>query len=120
MFHCLAKTCADLLLGGDGADKGQMAWRQVYRALEHNNAKNACRNRDVLEKFPKKVEDFANHFVGMQEKRHQADYDPYVTLTKSEVLQDIAITKQVLVDFMRETKKDRRAFCVWVLFKNRL
>ena len=112
--------CADLLIGGDGANKGVMAWRQVYRSLEHTIAKNACRNHAILAKFPKQIEDFANHFVGMQDKRHIADYDPYVTITKSEVLQDLAITKQVILNFVGQTTKDRRAFCVWVLFKNRI
>lgn len=96
-----------------------MAWRQAYRALEHTVAKNACRNGHMMEKFPKSIEDFANAFVTMQDKRHKADYDPYVTLTKSEVVQDIALTKLAIEAFLSEPKKDRRAFCVWVLFKNR-
>ena len=118
LFHCLAKSCADLLLGGDGADKGQMAWRQTYRALEHGAAKSACSD-GIMSKFPKAIEDFANAFVTMQEKRHSADYDPLVKLTKSEVLQDIGLVEQTVRDFMKESKKDRRAFCALVLFKKR-
>ena len=41
MFHCLAGTAADLLIGGSRSE----AWHQVYRALEHGSAKGACRNR---------------------------------------------------------------------------
>ncbi|WP_208632889.1 hypothetical protein [Rhizorhabdus wittichii] len=67
--------------------------------------------------FPKAIEDFGNAFVTMQEKRHSADYDPYIRLTKSEVSLDIAIAEQVIRDFAKERMKDRRAFCTWVLFK---
>jgi hypothetical protein len=37
-------------------------------------------------KFPKEIEDFANAFLAMQDKRHSADYDPHAKFTKSEVL----------------------------------
>lgn len=104
------------MLGGPGASKGVMAWRQVYRSLEHGFAKNACSEK-MISKFPKAIEDFANAFVTMQEKRHSADYDPYIKLTKSEVALDIAITEQVIADFKLENMKDKRAFCTWVLFK---
>ena len=121
LFHCLARSCADLLLGGAGASKGKKAWSQTYRALNHKPAKDAClkaaKNKDL--KFPSEIKDFANAFVTMQEKRHDADYDPEDKLTKSEVLQDIFISKQAIKDFMKAPTKDRRAFCVWILFKDR-
>ena len=119
MFHFLAKTSADLLLGGDGADRGKMAWRQTYRALEHALAKKACKNSAMIGKFPAAIQDFANAFATMQEKRHDADYDPHVRFTKSEVLQDIVLVEKVIKDFSCERKKDRRAFCAAVLFKYR-
>jgi hypothetical protein len=106
-------------LGGAGAKKGVTAWRQVYRALEHSNAKNACLDRKVMAKFPKPIEDFANSFITLQEKRHEADYDPHRKFTKSEVKQDIATARQAILDYQKENMKDRRAFCVWVLLKKR-
>ena len=119
MFHCLAKASADLLLGGAGAERGQMAWRQTYRALEHGAAKNACKNGTMIGKFPLAIQDFANAFVTMQEKRHSADYDPLAKFTKSEVLQDLILVEKAIKDFHNEDKKDRRAFCVAMLFKYR-
>ena len=119
LFHCLAKTCADLLLGGSNAQRGERAWRQAYRALEHRNAKNACRNGAIVAKFPKEIEDFANLFVTLQEKRHLADYDPHARFLKSSVLSDVALAEQALKDFVAQPLKDRRAFCVHVLFKHR-
>lgn len=73
----------------------------------------------MMAKFPREIEDFANAFATLQEKRHKADYDPYTTLTKSEVSQDIALARQAIQAFQAQHVKDKRAFCVWVLFKHR-
>lgn len=119
LFHTLAKSCADLLVGGAGAKKSKPAWKQVYRAVEHGFAKNACADGPVIAKFPKAIEDFANTFVAMQTKRHAADYDPFSKFTKSEVHQDIATVVAAIAGFDGVPVKDRRAFCAFVLFKKR-
>jgi hypothetical protein len=119
LFHCLARAGADLMVGGDGAARSKPAWKQVYRALEHNAAKNACRDGDIVPKFPKAIEDFANVFVTLQTKRHAADYDPMAKFSKSEVVQDIATVTQAIADFHSAPMKDKRAFCAFVLFKKR-
>lgn len=119
LFHALARTSADLLVGGPGAKRSDMAWRQVYRALEHGQAKNACKNGDMLRKFPKAIEDFGNTFVMMQEKRHSADYDPHEKFSKSSVTTDVDAVEKVLKDFDAAVTKDRRAFAAYVLFRQR-
>ena len=119
IFHTLAGCGANLLFGGSGSNKSPEAWRQVYRALDHGFAKNACSNDQMLAKFPKGVEDFANMFVTMQEKRHKADYDPTERFLKSAVIQDINAAEQAIMDFTAESRKDRCAFSAFVLFKNR-
>jgi hypothetical protein len=118
LFHTLAKSCGDLMVGGDGAVKSDAAWRQVYRALEHAFAKNACKN-PVITQFPKEIQDFANMFVQMQEKRHRADYDPDERLLKSAVVNDLAGVEAAIDDFHRAPISDRRAFAALVLFKKR-
>ena len=119
MFHCLARCCADTLVGSRSADRSRPAWRQVYRALEHGLAKNSCRNQTIIKRFPKDIEDFANAFVSLQEKRHLADYDPFSQFTKLEVNSDIAATRDAIERFQSVPIKDRRAFAVFVLFKSR-
>jgi uncharacterized protein (UPF0332 family) len=119
LFHCLARSGADLLVGGAGSDRSKHAWKQVYRAIEHGSAKNACADGTIVPKFPKPIEDFANIFVTMQTKRHSADYDPSARFTKSEVVQDIATVRQAITRFYNAPLKDRRAFCAHVLFRRR-
>jgi uncharacterized protein (UPF0332 family) len=118
MFHCLARQSADLLVGVGASGKSKPAWRQVYRALEHKAASNACKD-NIINKFPDSITDFANLFIAMQEKRHSADYDPFVSFTRSEVIQDIATIELAISNFEKESTKDRRAFCAFILFKKR-
>lgn len=119
LFHHLAKAGADLFVGATKAIRSQPAWRQTYRALEHRSAKNACSDGPTLQLFPQEIADYAYAFRTMQEKRHNADYDPYIRLTKSEVRADIEIIRGVMDGFDNCTNKDRRAFVAFVLFKKR-
>lgn len=119
LFHTVSRCCADALVGGNGSDRSKPAWRQVYRALEHGGCKSACQNKALIDRFPKPIEDFANAFVTMQIKRHNADYDPYGNYTKSEVITDIDNCEQAIKDFQGVPMKDRRAFSALVLFKHR-
>jgi hypothetical protein len=119
LFHALAQTGADLLIGGRGSALTKQAWRQVYRSLEHGVAKNACQNQAILSQFPGPIEKFADLFVVMQVKRHAADYDPAKRYTRSEVLQDIGNVETTLAAFAAQPRKDRQAFSAYVLFKTR-
>lgn len=119
LFHCLARECANLLIGGDGADRSDEAWLQVYRSLEHGHAKGRCTNKSMVRKFLKEIEDFANSFVTMQKKRHDADYDPFATFAKSEVVADIALVEEAIRKFKGLAIKHRRAFCAYVLLRQR-
>jgi uncharacterized protein (UPF0332 family) len=118
LFHCLAQNCADLLVGGSSAVRSKHAWRQTYRALEHGFSKSACKD-GIVSQFPEEIQDFANNYVAFQEKRHAADYDPSIRLTKSEVAVDISTAKNSIEIFLKAPIKDRRAFAAHVLFKKR-
>lgn len=114
LFHCLAENCADLLVGGAGANRSRKAWRQTYRALQHGAIKNRCQDRKIG-KFPEGVQDFAAIFCTMQTRRHEADYDPHVTLHRLEVVKDIGRVQNAITCFENVSDKDRRAFAVYVL-----
>lgn len=119
MFHCLAHCCATALVGGPGANRSKPAWRQVYRALEHGRARNSCANKELLSRFPREVQDFANTFVSLQEKRQLADYDPFASFTKLDVQEEIAATRIMIEGFQSVPVKHRRDFAVYVLFRTR-
>ena len=115
LFHCIAQSCADLIVGGSGADRSQSAWRQTYRALNHAYVRNQCKKQHNVTKFPQAIQVFANLFVSMQKDRHDADYDPYATFFKSQVIANIAAADVAIRQFNQAPRKDRRAFAVYVL-----
>jgi hypothetical protein len=107
------------LIGGAGARRSKEAWTQVYRALEHSHARRQCRDAAALMRFHPSVQRFADAFVSMQSKRHDADYDPDARFYKSAVQYDIANARDVITGFGRAPQRDRRAFAAWVLLKPR-
>ena len=116
MFHCLAAICADLLVGGEGSERSEPAWRQVYRALEHGAARQRCNRPAMMQRFPPEIRQFAERFVAMQQKRHQADYAPEGDFDKDTVLQDIIAVAEAIAKLRQVPVKDRRAFAVYLLF----
>ncbi|MGH6679111.1 MAG: hypothetical protein ACREDL_09320, partial [Bradyrhizobium sp.] len=82
-------------------------------------AKQACEKKQIIQKFPQEIQDFANMFVLMQIERHDADYDPDKRFYKSATLANISASEVVMTDFVATSTKDRRAFAAWVLFRQR-
>lgn len=119
LFHCLSRECADLLIGGSGSDRSDAAWRQVYRALEHGPAKTKCRKQEAIRKFPVEIQIYASTFVELQEKRHSADYDSLAQVTESNVGASINAAGFAISVFESAPAKHRRAFCAYILFKDR-
>ena len=122
LFHTLASSCANLLVGARSSTRTRQAWRQAYRSLDHGQVKRRCterRSRDVLHRFPQAVQDFADQLVKMQRLRHLADYDPLEHFVRSEVSQLVEQTESVIGEFKQAERPDRRAFAVFVLFNLR-
>lgn len=71
----------------------------------------------TISSFPGKIQNFANMFVTMQEKRHIADYDPNARARKSQVSTDIDLVEAAIEDFASVSAKDRRAFAAFVMFR---
>lgn len=118
LFHCLAHTVADLLVGGPQADRSEAAWCQAYRAIGHGHVKSCCINKKT-ECFPDGITEFANTFVEMQEKREKADCDPTGEYYKPSVETDIAAVEDASAAFESVPVRDRRAFAVYVSMRRR-
>jgi uncharacterized protein (UPF0332 family) len=119
LFHALCRTCANTLVGEGAAQTTKRAWTQAYRALDHKFARDSCSRSAVVRKFSAEIQDFADQFVQMQEKRHRADYDPQETFYESSVRADIEAARVAIEAFETAPLEDRRAFAAYVLFKFR-
>jgi len=62
---------------------------------------------------------FANAFVQLQVRRHTADYDPSAEFAYPAVEEDLLTADRALRAFALAPARDRRAFCVHVLFRER-
>ena len=116
LFHGLAECCADELFNRNM--RGQPGWVRIYRAVNHGRAQEACRNRETRS-LPIEIRHFASLFVDLQDKRHQADYDPLAVFYKSEVERLILDTRAVLRGFETADRRERRSFAALVLFRPR-
>lgn len=116
MFHCIAESCANTLAGATRASRSQQAWRQTYRALNHSYIRRRL-SRKEISLFPNEIREFAILFISMQAKRHKADYDPDpdIQFTKSGALNDIRKAEEVIIQFGRTERNDRRAFAIYLL-----
>ena len=115
MFHCLAQSNANMLVGGRSSSRSDRAWNQAYRFLQHGLTAGRCQNRQYMRRFPKAIQGFAEAFSEMQFKRHVADYDPSSRSYKSHVERDIDTARKSIVEFRNAPATDRRAFAVFVL-----
>ena len=116
MFHCLAASAANLLIGRMQGP----AWHRAYRALEHGRARSACLQNRTMREFPAEVRHFAKAFVTLQDNRQQADYaldaGPY---RKSDVIGQIDMAELAIARFERADIEARRGFVAHVLFRQR-
>ena len=117
MFHCLARACADSLAGRSGTVGNRPMWRQVYRALDHRQARIRCEN--VPSWFPKEVRDFGRRFAAQQNRRHWADYDPDYPTRKSDVIADVNDARRAIDRFLATPANVRRDFALHVLTRVR-
>lgn len=117
LFHCLAGCCADTLIGKN--ERKTEAWRRAYRALNHGEARKACRRSGEIRVFPKAARSFARLFADLQDERHAADYDPGWSCFKSDITSRIRDAESAIDDFESLGLKARRAFAAHVLFRKR-
>lgn len=117
LFHALAGSNADLLVG---QPSGGQSWLRVYRALDHGAAKRVMADP---RRTPPEQDDalaaFANVFVGLQQQRHAADYDPAASFSLDAARSVVAAARQALADFADVPGERRLDLATRLLFKPR-
>jgi len=119
LFHFLADSNADLIVGGSRSNRSRRAWVQTYRALQHGAARSRCERQRVMRRFPQEIQDFADVFCSLQIERHQADYNPEKRFIMDEVETHLSAAKSIVQAFSTAARKDRLAFAIYVLLDQR-
>lgn len=116
LFHSVAGTCADTLIGTTAAHRASQSWRRVFRSLDHSHAKAQCTTKKTT-LVPPGLESVADAFVALQEQRHLADYDPHAQFLLRDVQAHISQAENAIRLLDAATVGDRRTFAAWVIFK---
>ena len=76
MFHTLANSNANALIGAPKNDDDNAAWNRTHRALEHGAARSRFQHTGHMEHFPRAVREFADTFNELQRERQNRRLQP--------------------------------------------
>ena len=98
MFHALAASNAECLIGTPQGALGEHARLRAYRGLDHREARrNLNQDRHL---FSPPVQRFIDTFGELQDARHAADYDPSRVITLSEAVNWIGRAETAIHEIM--------------------
>lgn len=117
MFHALATSNADCIIGNPRDAFARHAWDRVYRGLEHGSAKVQLQQDQQL--FPPGIRQFADAFGQLQDVRHQADYDNAEIFSVDLANTWIDRAEEAIRGFMQVSVPERTAVAVQSLIRRR-
>ena len=106
-----------MLVGVRRDRAGQLAWLRTYRALNHRQAKN--RLEQALREIPIQARNFTAAFAILQSQRHAADYNPYSTFIRRQVIELLDAADAATREYLRMPRSQRRAVAALVLMQDR-
>ena len=117
MFHALADSNADCLVGAPQGGLDQHAWLRAYRGIDHRDARRYLNQDRRL--FSPPVQRFIDTFGELQDARHAADYDPSRVITSSEAVHWINRAEAAIAEFVQVDRRERTAVAVQALIRAR-
>ena len=112
MFHALAASNADLLVG-PRTPANQSNWTTTYRSLRHFRAENPLHGWPHL--FSPPVQHFAYIIGSLKTERENADYNPDAIFALTEVLAWIDSAELAIIDFNAASPQERAMVAIATL-----
>ena len=119
LFHTLANTTADAVMGRRARANNHPAWAQTARGLDHTIAKNECRRIWSQSLLTPGARQFAQAFITIQALRHEADYYDYSRYTRNKVTRWIDEAQQAIAILNSETPETRKALATMAMHRHR-
>ena len=117
LFHALASSNADCLVGTPHDPLTEHAWSRIYRGLNHGPARrNLLQDRGL---FSPQIRRFTEVFTQLQDLRHRADYDPTRTFTLPQALDWIDRAEDAIESFMQTDADERKMVAIQSLVARR-
>ncbi|SEN18493.1 hypothetical protein SAMN04488103_103311 [Gemmobacter aquatilis] len=116
VYHQLAQSFADALVGEVEDERPNRAWIEVYRGLDHSACLHACKlavSRKVS--FPEALLAVADEFGQLQIARQEADYHPQLKLERHAADMCVQLAESCVSKLRTTSRHDIVAFAAWVL-----
>ena len=120
-FHALTTSNADALIGPVHDQLTADAWTQIYRGLNHGQAKSQL-EPEVKRNQPRLSADtlnFAGLFCKLQDERHNADYNPRANSTVQTANTWLDRVEAAITDFLMTSQSERAAVVILTLTRSR-
>ena len=113
MYHALARSNADLLVGPSETEGSPPEWHRIYMALGGDSAFELM--RADFSRHPEAVRRFVEEFLSMHHQRLRAEDDPATTFTAAEAQDWIQRVEVAIAEFLSVEPGRRRAFALELL-----
>ena len=117
MFHALCYSNANALIGSSARAARLPGWTRIYRALDHN----AARDRLLQHRSGASsgVQSFGTAFNALQANRHRADYDPNARFYRGHAVSLIDRAEDAIHALLSTDDTERRELAAAVLMRGR-
>lgn len=120
IFHTLCRACADVMVGPQASSQlEQGLWNMAYRTIDHGPDRNKCSDADGMSRFSPDLRRFAITLVNLQQRRHEADYDPGTIFDQTQVTQIIDDAEDALAGFNNGPPDEIRLFITYLTSRAR-
>ena len=113
MYHALAGSNADLLIGPSETEGSPPEWNRVYAALGGDSAFELM--QADFSRHPEAVGRFVDAFLAMHHQRLRAEEAPVVTYSAAEAQDWIEQSEIAIAEFLSVEPGQRRAFALQLL-----
>lgn len=122
-FHAILTAAADRYVGVNR--RASVLYSLAYRSVDHKELRNVCANLGKLGEyvppagFDADTRAFAEAVLELRAKRLDADYNPAVSVRKSDARLAVGIARYALQRLQTASPESREAFLGLLLFKAR-
>jgi hypothetical protein len=129
LFHAAVTAAADQVVGATNRAKSR--YGLVYRSIDHKSLRDLCeaiKKPNLPDKykpyapqggFEPDIIAFATAVAELQEKRHEADYNPMIQMKRSDTILWIGAARAALTGFQNVDPEQRTIFLTLLLFATR-
>ena len=117
LFHALAASNANVLIGSPNDTATAAAWSRVYRGLDHTTARRELQRH--RQEFSVQAQDFADTFSNMQELRHSADYNHSAAISINQASVALDRAEAAIIGYLQAALSERVHIATLTLIRPR-